>query len=574
MPPRVEPGTSLRSLPAVLAFVLGVTGCGCPTEPPGVTESCAEIADVDQDGLYGCADPDCVDQAPCDLPWVAASELIHSSARFRPLHAEPEGWGRMYLGRSGAWHDANGDHVPDALVTVHCRSMTKLGICTGDNPEQVATVLVDGARQRTGGDVEIDIESEAVDAIELPPEQAQGIRVRGTTAVLDLDGDGAQDRVLAQPYPTEIPAIRIWWGPDPDPLLPASVASGPFQSHASVTAIGDVNGDGTEDLAATGGPLESGEVGILLGGDRPGELDRAAFDVIIETAIGPEGLDVVERAGDLTGDGHVDLMLLTVGGELFQEQTALALFSGRDLWPSQLTLEDVAVAVPVPMHPILHVTMEGLVQAGDLDGDGRTDVVVVDEMVPQAQVLGNDSVADGIAWVFPGLAEGWSPEALPQARYLSQTTHGIPGGMGSTLAIFDLDGDGDDDVIIADGKSEVPRTVALAYGVEDTADSPLRCLFHVFLGGPEVHGAAGERRFADLIVVHGEVSLDGATGSSPLMTQNNTSLRAVDDIDGDGVPDLVEHTSGSWDFTPSAADPRALLTILSGAALREAVEGS
>ncbi|HVS70616.1 MAG TPA: FG-GAP-like repeat-containing protein [Phycisphaerae bacterium] len=118
-------------------------------------------------------------------------------------------------------------------------------------------------------------------------------------AVGDINGDGIPD-VVAAPGQGGLPLVRVF-----------NLVSGssfrdffafPTAFHGGVNlAIGDVNGDGAEDIVAAEGPGGSPLVRVFSGRNGLMIQDFAAFDTAFKG-----GVNVA--AGDVTGDGLADII--------------------------------------------------------------------------------------------------------------------------------------------------------------------------------------------------------------------------------------------------------------------------
>lgn len=145
-----------------------------------------------------------------------------------------------------------------------------------------------------------------------------------TKQVGDLNDDGAEDLAVVR---SSLGQVEIFYGGasisnEPDLTLEAPVTGG---NYLNVTG-GDFDGDGVDDLAA--GYNTGTQLDVYLGG---AGIDAGVDHVINPSDFGFGGTYVPQNIGDVNGDGVDDLLATDLG--FFGEQQNLAVFFGGSPLP-------------------------------------------------------------------------------------------------------------------------------------------------------------------------------------------------------------------------------------------------
>ena len=188
-------------------------------------------------------------------------------------------------------------------------------------------------------------------------------------------------------------------------------------SNPRAVATGDLNGDGKLDLAVA--DLNSNSVSVLLNTIAPGAATpnfspRQNFP----TGAGPVSVAV----GDLNGDGRLDLVVAN-----FNSNNVSVLLNTTDAGAATLSFAD-KLDVPTGEGPIYVTT-------GDLNGDGKLDLAVVDLLVNAVSVLLNTTAAGAAI-----------PSFAPKQDFAT-------GDGPLSVALGDLNGDGKLDLAVANFNS-------------------------------------------------------------------------------------------------------------------------
>ena len=402
---------------------------------------------------------------------------------------------------------------------------------------------------------------------------------------LDLDGDGFDDLVIAA-----ADGARVFFGHPGGYALDENVsyadveliADGPSAgTHLRPAALGDVNGDGFDDLGLgmTTTISYPGQVALVLGRPSgwPVQLPMASADA---SFVGEVNGDMVGWAvaggGDVNGDGLADLLIgAKENGESANDAGQAYLVLGHvDGWMPGLPLS--AVDASFQGETDYDSAGETVGIAGDLDGDGLDDLVVA------APGSGEVAQAAGQVYILFGRPAGWMMDttlANADASWLGEREGACVGRALSGAG--DVDGDGLDDLLIGAPLDDEAGNMAgqvylvlgstsgwamdmsltnadaswlgetehdyLGYAVAGAGDANGDGLADIVVGAPQYNQALGEP--GQVYVILGRASgwavdttvamADGFFVGELPGAELGTAVAGVGDVDGDAYDDVL-----------------------------------
>jgi hypothetical protein len=305
--------------------------------------------------------------------------------------------------------------------------------------------------------------------------------VEGRNAILtvgDFNGDGFGDLAFALS-----PAVWVFSGsagglvPESAVRLVVGVPNENTNGYLTSLSPGDVNDDGYDDLAA--GMYQA--VAVVRGG--PDGLTTKDFRRLYPGTDLPPGaakghFGAAVALGDVTGDGHVDLV---VGDSDRFNSSAVILLPGTASGPVTTGSTAVESAQLDTIAQRLHGFGSGL-SIGEVTGDGIADVVVD---ASYSTVAGRAEA--GVLVTLAGSAAGIS---VQRSDISSFVTAGVPGGsnrlgrFGSPAALGDFTGDSRPDLITCVRMAQVMAVIPNSgQGLTWTAGTEVKHPAGVGLGG-------------------------------------------------------------------------------------------
>jgi hypothetical protein len=186
-------------------------------------------------------------------------------------------------------------------------------------------------------------------------------------ALGDVSGDGNLDLVLASHGSYGV-MLLIGDGQGAftlSPNSPVAMKDG-GHPHTHGLAIGDVNGDGRLDLVSAN--HDDNDVAVMLGDGRGGFVRAPASPFAVGAAPYPIAL------ADIDGDGHIDIAAPNV----LAGTVAVLLGDGKGRFG------------PAPRSPFAVAARPYYVSLGDLNGDGRPDLVATHDDASLTTVMLNE----------------------------------------------------------------------------------------------------------------------------------------------------------------------------------------
>jgi hypothetical protein len=296
----------------------------------------------------------------------------------------------------------------------------------------------------------------------------------GAIAVADFNGDGNLDLGVANYNDGN---VTILLGNGAGSFTPATNSPVRVGAGAMALAVGDLNGDGTADLAVAN--HNDNTVTILLGNGDGSFTQATNSPVTVGT--GPMSLAV----GDLSGDGTADLVVANVN-----DSTVTILLGNGNGTFTQAANSPISVAGASPTS----------VAMGDFNRDGIQDVAVA--------IAGPNDVS-----ILLGNGDGTFTKATGSPVAVGETPYSI--------AVGDLNGDGIADLVTANNASVNgnPGTVTVLLGRGDGS-------FAAASGSPVAVGTN------PLIVAVGDLNADGKADLAVTNEVDNTVSVLLGNGDG------------------------------------------
>jgi FG-GAP-like repeat/IPT/TIG domain/FG-GAP repeat len=325
-----------------------------------------------------------------------------------------------------------------------------------------------------------------------------------SVSIGDLDGDGKPDLVVTN----NISYVSVFRNISTS----GSITTSSFANKVDFTtgssprsvSIGDLDGDGKPELAVAN--YGSNTVSILRNTSSSGSITISSFASKVDFTSGTSPSSV--SFGDLDGDGKPDLAVANYNNN------TVSVFRNTSS-AGNITIGSFANKVDFTTGPF-----PISVKIGDLNGDGKPELVVANSVGSSVSVFHNTSSAGNITTGSFASKTDFTTDSSPQS-----------------VSIGDLDGDGKPDLATA-----------------NSVGSSVSVLLNTSSAGSITTGS-----FANKV--------DYPTGTNPISV-------SIGDLDGDGKPDLAVANNGSSTMSILRNNPVLPPTISSFSPLSGAIGSS
>ncbi len=482
----------------------------------GVEGGSTSIEDIDGDG-----DPDLLITGFDALPGLSSrvyiNRQVQSSPNRAPTFARSFKYDRtlapeVTLRRTIEAGDLDGDSLSIEVAS------GPSSVSVSDRGNGVAEVTFTPDRDRGGDVVQFTIEARDPSgaggsfsvSVEVSPFVAafsaglNGVD-RSSTSIADVNGDGSQDLLITGQGENFATSATLYLRNSLGGFAEAGAGLTGVQDGS--TSIADVDGDGNQDLLITG-LGENGRSTTLYLGDGEGGFTEAGADL-------SGVLRGSTSIADVDGDGNQDLLITGEDGN-FDSSATLYLGNGQ----GRFTEAGAG----------LTGTEFGSTSIADVNGDGNQDLLIT----------GEDGNFDSSATLYLGNGQGGFSEAGA----------GLTGVREGSTSIADVNGDGNQDLLITGGDENVDPTATLylgnGQGGFEEADAGLTGVFGSSTSTADIDGDGNQ----DLVIT----GFDGSDLTATLYLGNgqggfseagagltgiSSGSVSTGDIDGDADSDLL-----------------------------------
>jgi hypothetical protein len=518
----------------------------------------------------------------CGLPTLAVAQVFPPEINLSDLAVDSNEFGFVlngeaandFSGSVSAAGDINGDGIGDLVIGAYRASP--------NGSESGRSYVVFGSHTSLPNPFELS-ELDGTNGFAMDGESVGDRLGHSVSAAGDVNGDGFGDIIVGAARAdangiSEAGRSYLVFGtnsglPDPLDLSTLNGLNGTFLNGESVrdfsgvyvSAAGDVNGDGIDDLilGATGadpkGNSNAGRSYVVFGSEfgLPNPINLSTLDgihgfVLNGEAAGDRSGVSVSTAGDVNGDGIGDLIIgapdAEPNGKSFAGRSYV-IFGSMSNSPDPINLSTLDGTNGFVLNGEAAGDRSGVSVsgAGDINGDGISDVIIgADDADPEG-VTGA-----GRSYVVFGSKSGWA------SSFELSNVDGLNGIVldgevlqdffgSSVSAAGDVNGDGIGDLVVgargADTNGGFSGRSYVVFGSRTSFPSPFDL--------STLNGVNG-------FVLNGEESSD----------YSGVSVSAAGDINGDGIDDLIV---GAREANPDGTSNAGRSYVIFGRAARDLV---
>ena len=329
---------------------------------------------------------------------------------------------------------------------------------------------------------------------------------------IDLDGDGKPDLIVVDGDSNIVSVYRNTSTPGSISFVEQASYIMGANDYPIGVATGDLDGDGKPEIIVSN--YYTSNLSVFLNTSTPGSISMAPA---VNYPTGNYTLSAV--IADLNGDGKPEIIVASSGDNVLSTYTNNSTIGNLNFSPK------VDWSVPAGSYPFR-------VAVADLDGDGKLDIAAANGNTNLVSVFRNTSATGG---------------AVSFAAHVDFATGNYPQG----LAIGDLDGDGKQDLVVANNNDNTVSlllntgssgTISFATHVDVQSGIGAYDLVIADLDGDGKADLAVVDEYNNSVSIHRNTSTPGTisvTVNTDYATGNVPFSITTADYDGDGKPDLA-----------------------------------
>ncbi|MCX6290696.1 MAG: FG-GAP-like repeat-containing protein, partial [Bacteroidetes bacterium] len=338
--------------------------------------------------------------------------------------------------------------------------------------------------------------------------------------ICDMDGDGKADLIIPDYFNNTFTVTRNTSIPGSISFAPKVIFPWAAGGQPNEVSIGDFDGDGKPDVAV-GGNGGGAFVSVYRNTSTVGSISFAARQDFTASSGQGNGNRII----DIDGDGKPDLLSVH--------------WSGNCLWVLRNTSTGPGIISFAPGVSFATTTQPHKIDVGDLDGDGKPDVVITAFTSNTMSVFRNTSTAGTISFAS---RQDFAPGTVPYFVHIG-----------------DLDGDGKSDIALVNRdvatlaiyqNKSTPGIISLA-ARQDFA-TPTGTFTHYGVAFGDLNGDGKP----DIVVGNYTLNVTSVFRNTSVPGTISFATRVdlpsgvsydvgIDDFDGDSKPDIVATNSGS-----------------------------